>query len=36
MSSIDWLVLRRVMGRLLLTLVIFLALFSLVESLNTT
>lgn len=35
MTSIDWLVLRRVMGRLLLTLLIFLALFSLVESLNT-
>src|SRR3954470_5192852 len=35
LTSIDWLVLRRIMGRLLLTVVIFLALFSLVESLNT-
>lgn len=36
MNSIDRLVLRRVMGRVALTLLVFLALFSLVDSLNTT
>lgn len=36
MTRIDWLVLRRVIARIVLTLVIFLALLALVESLNTT
>jgi lipopolysaccharide export system permease protein len=36
MSRIDWLVLRRVMARIFLTLAIFAALLGLVESLNTT
>ena len=36
MSRIDWLILRRVMARIALTLVIFFALLALVESLNTT
>jgi len=35
-NSIDWLVLRRVMARVTLTVLVFLALFALVESLNTT
>ena len=35
MTSIDWLVLRRVFARIALTVLIFLALFALVESLNT-
>jgi lipopolysaccharide export system permease protein len=35
-SRIDWLILRRVMARIALTLVIFFALLALVESLNTT
>jgi len=34
-SSIDWIVLRRVFARVLLTVTIFFALFALVESLNT-
>ena len=36
MTSIDWLVLRRIFARVALTVTIFLALFSLVESLNTS
>ena len=36
MTSIDWLVLRRVLARIMLTVGVFLALFALVESLNTT
>ena len=36
MTRIDWLVLRRVIARIVLTLVIFLALLALVESLKTT
>jgi len=35
MTSIDWLVLRRVFARIALTIAVFLALFALVESLNT-
>lgn len=36
MNSIDWLVLRRIFARILLTVAVFLALFSLVESLNAS
>ncbi len=36
MNTIDRLVLRRVMARILLTMLVFLALFALVESLNTS